>query len=156
MASSRAKNNVKKALKKEPTLLKQLISQLILSNTNMKPEIINQIGKCVDSRLANLANCEIVDEEILEILNLIKKIQPKISEINLDNNKLTDQCAIILEKYLSDFKPLQTLSIQNNQIGRAGAISLFSIKKSLPELDILFHGNRIHNTAEMAEIENIR
>lgn len=131
------------------------ISKYFFKESDMKPEIINQIGKCVDSRLANLANCEIVDEEILEILNKIKKIQPKISEINLDNNKLTDQCAIILEKYLSDFKQLQTLSIQNNQIGRAGAISLFSIKKSLPELDILFHGNRIHNTAEMAEIENI-
>lgn len=96
----------------------------------MRPKIINQIGKCVDSRLANLANCQIADEKILEILNMIKKIQPNISEINLDNNKLTDQCAVILEKYLSDFKQLQTLSIQYNQIGRAGAISLFSIKKA--------------------------
>lgn len=106
------------------------ISKYLFKESDMRAEIINQIGKSIDSRLANLANCEIADEEILEILKMIKKIQPKISEINLDNNKLTDQCAIILEKYLSNFKQLQTLSIQYNQIGRAGAISLFSIKKA--------------------------
>lgn len=121
----------------------------------MRTKILNKIHKCVDSRSANLSHCQIIDDEILEIMKLIKKIQPNISEINLDNNKLTNQCAVILENYLSDFKQLQTLSIQFNQIGRRGAISLFSIKKSLPELDILFHGNLIQNTAEMAEIENI-
>lgn len=121
----------------------------------MRTKILNKIHKCVDSRSANLSHCEIIDDEILEIMKMIKKIQPNLSEMNLDNNKLTDQCGVTLAKYLSDFKQLQTLSIQFNQIGRTGALSLFGIKKMLPKLDILFHGNLIHNTAEMAEIENI-
>ena len=131
------------------------ISKYFFKESNMRPKIVNKIDKCVDSECANLSHCEIVDEEILEIIKMIKKVQPNISEINLDNNKLTDQCAVTLANSLSDFKHLQTLSIQFNQIGRTGAISLFSLKTSLPELDILFHGNRIQDTAEMAEIENI-
>lgn len=131
------------------------ISKYFFKESTMRTKILNKIYKCVDSRSANLSHCEIIDDEILEIMKLLKKIQPNISEINLDNNKLTDQCGVTLAKYLSDFKQLQTLSIQFNQIGRTGALSLFGIKKMLPKLDILFHGNLIQNTAEMAEIENI-
>ncbi len=96
----------------------------------MRAEILNKIYKSVDSVIANLAGCEIVNDEIPEIMKIIKKIQPNISEINLDNNKLNDNCAEDIVKCLSNFKQLQTLSIQFNQIGKTGAITLFSIKKT--------------------------
>ncbi|WP_156792876.1 hypothetical protein [Rickettsiella massiliensis] len=42
----------------------------------MRAEILNKIYKSVDSVIANLAGCEIVNDEIPEIMKIIKKIQP--------------------------------------------------------------------------------
>lgn len=121
----------------------------------MRKKILDKIDTCVKSRIANLEGSEIVDDEIPEIMEMIKKKQPNIHEINLDSNELSDKCADNLKRYLSDFKKLETLSIQYNKIDKTGAISLLSIKKELPKLRILLHGNKINNANDMVEIENL-
>jgi len=103
----------------------------------------------------NLSSLEIEDDEIIEIMIKIAELKPNLSKIDLDRNKIGDKGASILSQYLLDFKQLSELSVQFNAIGRDGAIYLFSLKRAFPGLDILFHGNKIHDMGEMIDIEHL-
>lgn len=109
----------------------------------------------MSSPKVNLVNMNITDEEILEVIETIQRLKPEASTIDLDNNNIGDNGASILSKCLQDFHHLTELSIQFNNIGKAGAIELFSLKKNFSDLDILFHGNKITDEGEMYDIENL-
>ena len=102
----------------------------------------------------HLANMEIDDDGIREIMETIKQSQPKVSVINLDGNQLSDKGALVLEEMLHDLQFLKELSLQFNDIGPVGATAIFRLKNELDSLDdILLHGNKKLNVREMAEIE---
>ncbi|MBI2785165.1 MAG: hypothetical protein HYX60_02185 [Legionella longbeachae] len=119
----------------------------------MRPELLEKITKNKSPTQVNLANMKITDDEILEIIKIIQQIKPNTCEINLDNNSISDTGAIILSNYLLPFNNIKELSIQFNNIGREGAINLFSLMKNFSHLEIFFHGNRINDVIEMEEIE---
>ena len=119
----------------------------------MRPEILKKIEGSKHTTRTNLVNMQINNDEILEIMQRIKILQPNISVIDLDSNNLGDKGAFILTECLHDFPQIVQLSLQFNCIGEEGAVSLFSLKKDLPDLDILFRGNKIHSVEKMAEIE---
>ena len=121
----------------------------------MRTEILEKIIENKNFPTVYLANMKITDNEIPEILEIIQRVQPNASKIDLDNNNIGDKGAIILSKQLSNFNNITELSLQFNDIGREGAINLFSLKKVFLNLDILFHGNQITNVSEMAEIEHL-
>ena len=103
----------------------------------------------------NLSSLEIEDDEIIEIMRKVAQLKPNLTKIDLDRNKIGDKGASILSQHLLDFKQLSELSVQFNTIGRDGAIDLFSLKRAFPMLDILFHGNKIHDVGEMMDIEHL-
>jgi len=119
----------------------------------MRQEILDKIKKSTTQ--VNLMSMEIADNEIDEIMDVILNEKPNTSEFYLDNNTISDEGACILSEALSKFNNITALSIQFNNIGREGAISLFQIKSNFPDIDILFHGNKITNVAEMDEIEKL-
>ncbi|MFT4059544.1 MAG: hypothetical protein QM652_08360 [Legionella sp.] len=122
----------------------------------MRTEILNKIKKeRLKARHADLANMNIEDHEIEEIMKTIQSLQPDISVIDLDGNKLSNKGAVILTEWLHNFPKLAELSIQSNHIGKEGAISLFTLKKEQTKLKILFHGNEINNVSEMKDIEEL-
>lgn len=118
----------------------------------MRVEILERISGNINSTKINLAGLNITDEETQEIMNTMKQLTPNISSIDLDNNNIGDKGARIISDYLYDVSHLAEISIQFNNIGRDGAIELFSLKKKFSSLDILFHGNKITNVGEMEEI----
>lgn len=122
---------------------------------NMRAELLEKIIGNKNLLKVNLAGMKINDDEILEIMETIQQEKPTTTNIDLDNNNLSDKGAIILSKYLCDFKNLTELSVQFNNIGKEGAADLFSLKKVFSDLDILFHGNKITDADEMEEIERL-
>lgn len=121
----------------------------------MRREVLNQIDNNPITNQVYLGNLQINDDEIEEIMQKIKSLSPNMSLLNLDGNNLSNEGAIILTNCLHDFGQLNKLSLQFNHIGREGAISLFSLKKTLSKLSIFFHGNKISNVREMDEIEHL-
>jgi hypothetical protein len=121
----------------------------------MRTEISENIFIAKGSNRLNLVGMNISDEEVLDIINSIKENKVNLVSIALDKNQIRDEGAIILGQHLTHFKTLTQLSIQFNRIGKEGAIMLFGLKKVLPDLDILFHGNQIKNVSEMEEIKKI-
>lgn len=121
----------------------------------MRPEIIIKITKNVNPLKVNLANMKICDNEILEIIKTIKQFKPDTVVIDLDNNNISDEGATILTQQIRGFNDMKEISLQYNQIGRKGAIELFSLNKEFSDLDILFHGNKITNVREIREIERL-
>jgi len=143
-ASFRAKND---------TLLK--LFYLINEVEKMRPEILSKITASIGSQKVNLANMNITDNEIQEIMDKIQELNPNVSKFDLDNNKLSNEGALILSTCLHQFHNVSELSLQFNKIGKEGAINIFSLKSNFSNLDIPFHGNRITNVQEMFEIENL-
>lgn len=121
----------------------------------MKEERLEQLKKNVTATQANLPCLQINDDEIQEIMQQILLLHPTISYINLDGNNLSDQGAITLTQCLQNFNQLTKVSVQGNQIGSAGALSLYSLKKGLSTLSIFFHGNKVTNVRDMIEIERL-
>ena len=121
----------------------------------MRAELLRKIADRKNSSSIRLASMLIKDDEISEIMRYLKLWLPKLTILDLDDNQFSDNCALTLTEHLFNFAQLTELSLQNNNIGRKGAIAIFSLKKTHPKLDILFHGNRIHDVAEMAEIERL-
>ena len=121
----------------------------------MRKELLEKITGNKNMLKVNLAGMGISDSEILEIMETIKQVKPTATIIDLDNNNISDNGAIILSKHLGDFKNIKELSLQYNSIGREGAIKIFSLKKDFSDLDILFHGNKIINVGEMDDIERL-
>ena len=121
----------------------------------MRQEVIDKITKNKLSKQVDLANMNINDAEIQEIMDKIQEISPTVSEFILDNNALIDAGALILSKSLEHFKQIGKLSVQFNQINTEGAISLFSLKNNFANLDIHFHGNQINDVEEMLNIEKM-
>lgn len=121
----------------------------------MRANIISKIDEAVITKKVNLANMEIQDGEVNEIMDYVKRTIPELTTLSLDNNHLSDDGALILAESLSNCSFLIELSLQHNDIGPKGASSIFSLKNNNFKLDILFHGNKIHDVAEMAEIERL-
>ena len=119
----------------------------------MRPEILEKLVQSKNLHQVNLANLNITDDEIQEIFDKIREIKPQATEYDFDCNHITDKGAHILSQNLRDCDQLSSLSIQFNGIDTDGAMDLFSLKQKFPNLQILFHGNRIINVSEMAEIE---
>ena len=57
----------------------------------MKPEVLNKIKNCIKTAHVDLANMKINDDEIMEIMQKIKLLQPNITVVDLDRNKLGDK-----------------------------------------------------------------
>lgn len=121
----------------------------------MKEEMLEKIKKSVNNTQANLAYMQITDDEIEEIMQHVQLLHPTISYINLDGNNLSDVGAITLRRCLQGFSQLNKVSVQGNQIGKPGALSLFTLKKDVNNLSIFFHGNKIVDVVEMLEIERL-
>lgn len=121
----------------------------------MRAEIREKITGNKNPLKVNLAGMKIRDNEIVEIMEAIKKIKPAVTTIDLDNNNISDKGASILSEHIRDFADIKEISLQYNNIGKEGAIELFSLKKEFSNLDILFHGNKITNVREMDEIERL-
>lgn len=119
----------------------------------MRREISQKINDGIKTQKALLGKMNINDDEIQEIMEYIKKVQPNVSTIDLDNNQLCDKGAGILGQMLQDIQTLKQLSLQFNQIGSKGALAIFGLKNERRNLEILFHGNKIRNVSEIAEIE---
>ncbi len=121
----------------------------------MRQEILEKITENKSMMQINLANLQIKDDEVLDILEAIKTHKPTVSIIDFDNNEIGDKGAQILSTQLSHFNNITELSLQFNKVGREGAVELFGLKKTFPDLDILFHGNQIVDVREMDEIEQL-
>gem|GEM_PF-5322431 len=119
----------------------------------MRTEILEKITQNKNIFKVSLINMGINDNELLEIIETIKHSKPTVSVFDFDNNNITDEGAKILSEQLPDFNNIKEISLQFNNIGKEGAIELFSLKKIFSELDILFHGNKIISVSEMDEIE---
>lgn len=119
----------------------------------MRQEILDKIKQ--SSTQVNLMNMKITNNELGEIMGVILKLKPNTSEFYLDNNNISDEGAHILGESLSKFNKITALSVQFNKIGKEGAIDLFHIKSNFPDIDILFHGNKITDVGEMNEIEKL-
>ena len=119
----------------------------------MRPEILERLNKSTNQ--VNLMNLQITDDELVEITNFIMNNKKNLCEFFLDNNKISDVGAAILADTLSKLNMVNILSIQFNDIGKEGAIKLFSIKNNFPAINIAFHGNKIINVSEMEQIVNI-
>jgi Ran GTPase-activating protein (RanGAP) involved in mRNA processing and transport len=118
----------------------------------MRDELKNKIMQPNNSNEIHLVNMQINDDEVTEVLTMLKEIKPHISVINLDENYLGDKGAAILEKNLRYFNNLSELSLQFNRIGKEGASSILRLKNRFAALDILLHGNLILNVSDMEEI----
>lgn len=120
----------------------------------MRQDILNKINDGKHLPHINLANMQIGDDDIQEIMDTIKTVNPRISKFNLDNNLLSDLGAQTLSESLRHFSDVEELSLQFNQIAKEGALAIFQLKNDFADLDIAFHGNKISNMAEMYDIEN--
>ncbi|MBA2649763.1 MAG: hypothetical protein H0U75_09275 [Legionella sp.] len=121
----------------------------------MRKEIQEKLENLKQKTFVDISNLQIKNNEILEVMQQIFLVQPHISIMNLDGNQLSNEGAITLSTCLGKFSELSQLSLQFNKIDRSGAIALFSLKNVLPNLTISFHGNTIHDTEEMADIEQL-
>lgn len=121
----------------------------------MRPELLEKITANKNLLKVNLVNMKINDDEILEIIETVKQVKPTATIFDLDSNNISDKGAKILSEHLSHFVNIKEISIQFNDIGKEGAIGLFSLKKTFADLDILFHGNKITDVLEMDEIERL-
>lgn len=121
----------------------------------MRPEILSKVIESKNSLQVNCANLNITDNEIQEIMDKIQELNPNVSKFVLDNNELSDKGALILSECLYHFRDVKELSVQFNNIGKEGAIGLFSLKRNFLELDIPFHGNKITDVQEMYEIKKL-
>lgn len=120
----------------------------------MRQEILNKINESRHLPKINLANMQIGDDDIQEIMDTIEAVNPKITKFNLDNNLLSDIGAQTLSQSLRHFPNVEELSLQFNRINKEGALAIFQLKNDFTDLDIAFHGNKISNVAEMYDIEN--
>src|SRR4051812_20890043 len=102
----------------------------------MRPEVLEKIDSGKDKGRIHLNNMHIEDQEIQEIMQSINALKSNISLLNFDGNNLSDEGAIILSKFLVNYDHLSELSLQFNNIGKQGAISLFGLKKNQADLDI--------------------
>ncbi|RUR19306.1 hypothetical protein ELY21_05360 [Legionella sp. km535] len=121
----------------------------------MRPEILKKITGTTQHTKVNLANLDINDDEILEVLNTLKQLNPDVSVVDLDNNNLGDKGAQILYEQLRQFNNIKEIGVQFNEIGKEGALELFRLKQIFSSLDILFHGNKITDVGEMDDIERL-
>lgn len=121
----------------------------------MRPEILQKITGTTHHTKVNLANLDINDDEILEVLNTLKQLNPDVSVVDLDNNNLGDKGARILYEQFRQFNNIKEIGVQFNEISKEGALELFRLKQIFSSLDILFHGNKITDVGEMDEIERL-
>ena len=119
----------------------------------MREAVLRRITDSRSLTQVNLSELEIQDAEITEIMIKLKEYKPELSKIDLDKNAITDEGACTLSEHLASFDQLTELSIQFNNIGREGAIGILGLKKTFPKLDILLHGNNLHDAGEIMDIE---
>jgi Leucine-rich repeat (LRR) protein len=78
--------------------------------------LIDQIIYTPKLRVLILAGNELTDESVMELLeNLQISHHYELQELDLDDNKLTDATAETLCTFISDFKDLQIIKLQNNK-----------------------------------------
>lgn len=118
----------------------------------MRPEIQKKIESSSGKGI-NLEKMDVKDDEIKEIISVIKDKKSDLSFLSLKKNNLTDQGAIILAKELLEFKDLKSLDLQFNQIGAKGFEAVVSLKNTHPAILIAMHGNLITNTGEAKKLE---
>ena len=118
----------------------------------MRAEVQEKIKDCISSGILNLANMQINDDEILQIIKDAKQHQPNLTIINLKNNELGDKGASILADALHDCYDIQQLNVEFNQINQEGIEALAILCKEHSELDLFLHGNAITDVAEMDAI----
>ncbi len=121
-------------------------------NCMIRKDILQKIKDCVDSKILNLANMQITDNEIPEIMDYTLKLQPNITIINLKNNRLGDAGAIELSNVLLDNKHIIQLNVEFNTIDEEGfkALSILGCKNS--SFQLFFHGNKVTNAMRIEEI----
>ena len=119
----------------------------------MKDEIKKKILDACTTNILDLDGLGLREADIQEIFESLGPHKSHIVSISLDRNALGDSEAHFLSNGLKCFSKLSHLSIQFNQIGKEGALHLYSLKKDFPQLNIAFHGNKIRNVATMLEIQ---
>lgn len=119
----------------------------------MREEITQRIDASPPNQV-NLEEMAIKDSEIQEIIDLILLTKPHTQSIFLNHNLIGDAGAMMLQKGLAQLPKLDYLDLQFNLIDRDGAFALMCLKSHKKRLEIALHGNKINNAAEMQEIEN--
>ncbi len=99
----------------------------------------------------DLGEMSIKDDEIAEIIQFIAKTRPKVEELFLNDNLLSDEGATVLSKGLASLKQLSRLDLQNNAIGKEGISAIYTEKNQQTRLAL--HGNRIKDDLELEEIK---
>jgi Ran GTPase-activating protein (RanGAP) involved in mRNA processing and transport len=120
----------------------------------MRKEIMSKIQGS-PSEQVNLGGMGIIDDELSEIVKEIVNKSPQVKEVYLDNNRISNEGATILQQFLAQLKELSVLDLQNNYMDINGAEAVYSLRTKNQNLKILFHGNDITNVAEMDEIKKI-
>lgn len=119
----------------------------------MREEIRVKINTSNKSQV-NLDDLHIEDNEIEAIIAEIKRVCPKVENIFMKNNNITDNGAILLGRGLPQFSNLSFLDLQFNKIGGDGISALLTLMSPLPGLTLALHGNQISNVAEMKKLED--
>lgn len=122
----------------------------------IREDILKKIDDCIESKILNLANLHISDDEIVEVMQYAREKKSDISFINLKNNKLTDVGALKLRDILKDYARITQLNIEFNYLGREGIQELSFLRFKHKDIQLFFHGNDITNVAQMGEIMSIR
>lgn len=119
----------------------------------MRSEIKHKI-EVSSTKQVDLENMDINDAEIGEIASLIVQTRPKIKELFLDHNLLTDEGAKMLANRLAELQELAELSLQSNRIDRSGIRDIYCLLTTHPKLMFFLHGNKVRDVGEIQVIKD--
>lgn len=119
----------------------------------MRKEITERINAINQKKIVNLKKLSIIDIELPEIIDEIKKYQPDVISILLCDNNITDLGAELLGQKLSDLPKLSFLDLQHNVISIKGVENLFKMIKNLSNLEIALQGNANLNAYEVNQLQ---
>jgi Leucine-rich repeat (LRR) protein len=117
----------------------------------MRNEIQGKINSSTGEQV-DLGRMKITDNELSDIALKIIECRPKVKDVFLNHNLITDEGAFILRDYLSKLSQLETIYLESNKIGLKGCAAIDSLKKQKPELTIALHGNKV-TSGQMFEVE---
>lgn len=118
----------------------------------MRDDLKEIIQTSIASQI-NLSEMNINDAEIEEIFQFIKNNKPKVEEIFISNNNITDQSADIILNHCSTLYFLKLLDLQFNKLNKVGIEKIYQLKKINPTLKFALHGNLISNELIMQNIK---
>ncbi|MDF1678506.1 MAG: hypothetical protein P1U32_07425 [Legionellaceae bacterium] len=118
----------------------------------MREAIQTAIDNCVETKVLNLQNMQITDDEVADIIEAAKQRQPELTVINLKNNQLEDTGAVALSESIQDCHKLAQVNVEYNQLSHDGITAIARLKLVHRDLQLFFHGNQVIDVGQMDEI----